>query len=72
MSTGEPNHLSLALAISGGGDPRHPLRGTPLLHIKSSDAVLKNLILVADRTTFPMKNHNTRPGLGLVFLLPPL
>ena len=49
MSTDEPNDLSLALAISGGGDPRHPLRGTPLLHIKSSDVVLKNLILVADR-----------------------
>ena len=52
MSTGEPNDLSLALAISGDGDPRHPLRGTPLLHIKSSDAVLKNLILVADRINF--------------------
>jgi len=32
--------------------PETPLRGTPLLHIKSSDAVLKNLILVADRIDF--------------------
>ena len=52
MSTDEPNDLSLALAISGGGDPRHPLRGTPLLHIKFSDAVLKNLILGTDGINF--------------------
>ena len=59
MSTDEPNDLSLALAISGGGDPRHPLRDTPLLHIKFSDAVLKNLILGADRITLCSFYKNT-------------